>query len=101
MYAKLKPLSPTKTPGKVSGGPGPQAVDNTGKKAEGGEHSRKGGGSTARSAVAEETRANIDRFEAQLRTMPLSGMQAMPSFSPQQTPPTTSALHPTTGNVST
>ena len=91
MYAKLKPLSPTKTPGKISGGA--QTMDSTGKKAEEGV---KGGG---RSVVAEETQASIDNFEARLRTMPLSGLQATPSSSPQQTT-TTITASTTTGNVS-
>ena len=58
MYAKLKPLSPTKSPprSKSSGEPG-------------------GSGERARGrsmAVAEETRASIDGFEARLRTMPVA-----------------------------
>ena len=101
MYAKLKPLSPTKTPGRASGGPGTQAMDNTWKKTEGGGSVKKGRGGTVRPAVAEETRASIDSFEARLSTMPLSEPQTTPSSSPQQTTTTTtSAPHPATDNVS-
>ena len=67
MYAKLKPLSPTKTPGKVSGEPviGDQQRRRT-------------------AVVAEETRASIDSFESRLRAMPVSG-STLPHSSPAPT----------------
>lgn len=61
MYSKLKPLSPrTKTPGRVSGSPGKQSTSE---------------GRARGTALAEETRADIDWFEARLKTLPSSRAQ--------------------------
>lgn len=100
MYAKLKPLSPSKAAGKVSGSSGKLA--SSGHRASGGWHARQGrqGRAAVRTAVAEETQASIDSFEARLMTMPTSGAEAtQPSFSPQQATVTTSEP-PTAGTVS-
>lgn len=75
MYAKLKPLSPTKPPqNKTSGEPG-------GKNTRDGRQQEKTRAKTM--AVAEETRNNIDNFEAQLKTMPVT--ISLPYSSPQST----------------
>lgn len=74
MYSKLKPLSPlTKAPGRVSGSPGKQSTSEG--------RADKGRGT----AVAEETRADINWFEARLKTLPTSG--------PHQPTTTTNVSH--------
>ena len=68
MYAKLKPLSPTKT------SPGKETAGERGK--------REGRKSQRSMAEAEDTRVNIDSFEAQLRTMPAVGVSVSPPAGP-------------------
>ena len=65
MYSKLKPLSPTKTP---------QSKDPATRE----RMTVEGRRSRRANAEAEETRVNINSFEARLRTLPASGMATSP-----------------------
>jgi adenylate kinase family enzyme len=65
MYSKLKPISPTKTPQ-------PKDPATSEMRTVEGRRSRRA------DAEAEETRVNINSFEARLRTLPASGMTTLP-----------------------
>ena len=65
MYSKLKPISPTKTPQ-----PKDPATSET--------RTVEGRRSRRADSEAEETRVNINSFEARLRTLPASGMTTLP-----------------------
>ena len=85
MYSKLNPLSPSKTTSKTPGSTGRKgAVDGAEWQA------RQQRRAAVRAALAEETRDNIDSFEARMKTTPTSGAQPpSPQHTATSAPPTT------------